>query len=128
MNSLDAEMAGCSTLLGSLKKGVDKSLNVLLSWSPTFLCTLHFSLECSARGLVVTELHTPVLTCGCLAARVSVALWSGWCVAEGRMFALSNDIEHAVATAIFWLIVILMRWKRDGWIVVGSNTALITLR
>ena len=44
------------------------------------------------------------------------------------MFALSNDIEHAVAKAIFWFIVILVRWKRDGWTVVRSNTALITPR
>ena len=66
-----------------------------------FLMHVAFFVEFSARGLVVTELHTPALTCECPVARVCVALWSGWCVAEGRMFALSNDIEHAVAKAFF---------------------------
>ena len=38
------------------------------------------------------------LTCGCQVARVFVALWSGLCVAEGRVFSLSFDTERAVAS------------------------------
>ena len=43
------------------------------------------------------EPHTPTSICGCPADRVCVALRQGLRVAEGRMFSVSNDIEHAVA-------------------------------
>ena len=49
---------------------------------------LHFSVECTARELIVTEPHTPSSFCGCLAVRVCVALWRGCCVAEGRAFSV----------------------------------------
>ena len=39
----------------------------------------HFSFDCSALELIVTEPHTLSSTCGCLVARVCVALWKGWC-------------------------------------------------
>ena len=45
---------------------------------------VHFSLECSARELVVTKPHTPPLICGCLVV--------------GVLVGLSYDIEHPVAS------------------------------
>ena len=78
--------------------GEHKSVHVhqVPSWCLSLLCMVHFSLECFARELIVTELHTSA-TCGCLVALVCVALWSG-CVAGGRAFSLSNYIELAVAS------------------------------
>ena len=102
MNSLDAETAGCSTLVESLEMGAQ------LSGCPSVVVSLllmhvAFFVDCSARGLVVTELHSPALTCGCPVARVCVALWSGWYVAECRMSSPSNDIEHAVEMEQGWM-------------------------
>ena len=39
------------------------------------ICTLHFSLECAARELIVTEPHALASICGCLVAWVCVAVW-----------------------------------------------------
>ena len=57
---------------------------------------VHFSTECFARELIVTEPHT-IDFCVCLVFRVQVVLRQGECGAEGRMFSLSYDTEHAVA-------------------------------
>ena len=48
--------------------------------------------------LIVTELLTPALICGCLLGRVCVALRQGMCGAEDVQ--LSYDTEHAAAETI----------------------------
>ena len=53
------------------KQWCEESHHFLLSLSH---CTLHYSLECSARDLIVTKSHTLASICGCLVARVCVAL------------------------------------------------------
>ena len=59
---------------------------------------VHFSSECSARELIVTEPHTQASACGCPVARVCVAVRCGLCEAEERMSSLSYDTKHAVVS------------------------------
>ena len=89
-NSFDAEIGSCAMLMGSFNKRVIKRVNghyVHQGCLPP-IHTMHFSVECCAHELVVTEHHTPTSICGCLVAQVCAAAWSGLCVAEGRAFSL----------------------------------------
>ena len=88
MNSLDAEIAGCSMLIENWKKWVDKCVYVhqVSPWCLSPLCMVHLSLECFARKLTVTEPHTLASFCGCLV--VCAGLWSWLRVVEGRAFRL----------------------------------------
>ena len=79
---------------------VDRHMCMLTCFYP-LACMVHCSLARSARKLIVIEPHTLESFCRRLVAGVCVALWqNGSCGEEGRMFSLSDDIEHAVAMTI----------------------------
>ena len=72
-----------------------------LSFTSTFSFhwTLHFSVECSARGLIVTEPHIPTLFCGCLAAWVSCFEELGCWVEEVQAsFAVASMLKQVGST------------------------------
>ena len=98
--SLFAEVSGCTLLFGSLKKWVDKCVSghyPFLRFSFP-LCTLQFSLACSAQELIVTEPHTPAPICGCLVARGCGTLRYGLCEAEGQVFSFLAISQHAFSS------------------------------
>ena len=81
-------------LIERLKMGGEVCVRLLSSVVDSS-CVVHISLACSARELIVTEPHAWI----CGSSGSGVRCFEVLCVAEGRMFSLSYDTEHAVDSA-----------------------------